>query len=74
MVVRCLYLAEELDLKLKKEANASNLIQRLLVEHYRRTDYKRMNVDELKKAIGREKAKREYEAKLKEIEEGNNNG
>ena len=51
-----------------KNINASELINELLLEHFKKLDPKKMNVQELDKAIAKRKAKLDYEQKLKEIE------
>ena len=65
MAQRYIYLSDELNAKLKKEENASALIQTLLVEHYKKVEFDNLSKEEIKKLI--EVKKIEIEA-IKKIE------
>jgi len=67
---RYIYLSDELNMKLKKEPNASGLIQDLLIKHYDTIDPNKMSVKELEHFIQVEKIKQEYEEKMKLLENG----
>ncbi len=67
---RYIYFSDEVDNKLIDVPNRSKLICELLIEHFKKTDYKQLSKEELKKAIELEKLKREYESKIKEVSDG----
>lgn len=67
---RYIYFSDEVDKKLIDVPNRSKLICELLLEHFRKTDYKQLSQEELRKAIELEKLKREYETKIKEVNNG----
>ena len=71
MAHRYIYLADELNLRLKKEENASGLIQNLLEDYYKKKEFRKMNKTELKKFIDKKKLENEYKLKLEKIENGN---
>jgi hypothetical protein len=71
MAQRYIYLADELNLRLKKEENASGLIQNLLEDYYKKKEFRKMNKTELKKFIDKKKLENEYKLKLEKIENGN---
>ena len=55
--------------KLKSLENRSRFVNDILIQEFNKLDPKKMNVQELDKAIAKRKAKLDYEQKLKEIEE-----
>ena len=67
MAQRYIYLSDELNQKLKKEENASGLIQNLLMMHYSEDNIRMLSKEELDLLIKKEEAKQEYENKIKEL-------
>ena len=67
MAQRYIYLSEELNNKLKEEANASGLIQELLIEHFRKLDPAQMTPEEIRREIDRRRIEKEYKTKLEKL-------
>jgi hypothetical protein len=65
---RYVYMRDEIEVLLKKEDNASKLINDLLEDYFRKKEPKAMTTQELRKFIEKEKMKQEYERRLKEID------
>lgn len=53
-----------------KNFNASDLINNLLSEHFKKIEIKGMNKEQLKKFVARKKLEQEYKIKMAEIENG----
>lgn len=69
-ILRSYTIDTEIVKKLQKEDNASDLINCLLTEHFRKTDVKKMSAEELKKFIKIETAKRIFNKTMNEINNG----
>ena len=52
-----------------RTVNASELVNNFLREYFRKNDINQMNKDEIQLAIEKEKARINYEEKLREIEQ-----
>lgn len=63
-----IYFQDDIADNLEKVENMSALINDLLRKHFDKKDINKMSVKELDELIKKEKAKKEYETKLKEID------
>jgi len=70
MAQRYIYLSDELNNRLKQEANASGLIQQLLREHFKFEDNKTISPEERKKRMAILKIEIEAAKKAEEIMNG----
>ena len=71
--VRNIYFQDEVEQKLKGEANISGLINSLLREHFRKSEAKAMTPEERELEIKRLEIKIEAKNKLKELENAGTN-
>lgn len=72
---RYIYFDDEINEMLGKENNKSALINRLLKEHYEKTELKMMSREQLAIELKKAQIREEMEIKIKEVENGqaNNN-
>lgn len=66
-----LYLSDEIHARLEKEANASKLINGLLVKHYESKDIHNMSIEQLDAYIKEVELEQEFKRQLKELKEKN---
>lgn len=64
------YFTDENHERLKKEPNASRLINELLDKHYNSLDLERMTSDELRKYKARKLLEKKYQEEMEKIENG----
>lgn len=64
---RYVYMRDEIEKQLKKENNASKLINDLLEDYFRKQNPAEMSINELEQYIKTQELKKEYERRLKEI-------
>ena len=64
---RYIYIKDEIDERLQKEDNKSQLINNLLKQYFDENDINQMNAKQLKAELAVRKIEREAKAKIKEL-------
>jgi len=67
-ITRNISLSEEMSKRLKSEDNASELIDSLLKEHYKKTDFSKMTLKDKIKLREKLIAQKDFKAKMEKIE------
>lgn len=69
---RYIYIQDNIDERLQKEANKSKLINDLLAEHYEKTEFLNMDAKQLRAEMEVRKLEKETQAKIKDIRKNGN--